>query len=133
MTVTAAEIAELRRLEQSAAGAPWGVGAADFWRREIRYSDGPVAWCGHGDDDVAKATAAFICAARNALPRLLDEVERLRDELRTTLSELADARELIHALEDECGASDTRIQELETQLEQAEDAAHYASIYEGCP
>jgi uncharacterized protein with PIN domain len=69
--LTAEEIAELRRLEGKATEAPW------------REEEGEAALCSPDHRvvfaaDMDDADRQFIAVARNALLRLLDEVERSR-------------------------------------------------------
>jgi len=102
--MTNEQIAELRRLEANAAPAPWVVG--DEW--EITFYAKPendyqrersVGKPGYpeavvqggeqrGDPAVSDEDAAFIAAARNALPRLLDEREALIQALQTMATHL---------------------------------------------
>lgn len=88
--MTPAELAELRRIEQAATPGPWGVeydgpdGACV--RTEQPETDMPhlskekhvACYCFNGQLENPEADATFIAAARNALPALLDEVERLQ-------------------------------------------------------
>lgn len=90
--MTPAELAELRRLHEAATIAPWercrlgpkgeipGIIHSDIdedWSNVAYFDDGS----GDAMTDNHDADAAFIVAARNALPRLLAEIERLRAEL----------------------------------------------------
>jgi hypothetical protein len=85
--MTNEEITKLRELEAAATAEPW-VGVADAAGRKrsyvcldyppakvLNYCDGTglYGWFSEGDAD-------FIAAARNAMPGLLDELERLRAE-----------------------------------------------------
>lgn len=77
--MTPAEIAELRRLCEAATPGPYSVRhgrdqASDVYT-VLDGNDMWVADCGNAPQD-----AAFIAAARAALPAALDEVERLRKE-----------------------------------------------------
>lgn len=89
--MTPAELAELRRLHEAATIAPWercrlgpkgeipGIIHSDIdedWSNVAYFDDGS----GDAMTDNHDADAAFIVAARNALPRLLDEIERLRQQ-----------------------------------------------------
>ena len=85
---------ELRRLESQATPGPWaeswtqdapdaetaiwstapGLSAEDRAIINASWYDGPIV-------ELTKPNAAFIAAARNALPALLDEVARLRAAL----------------------------------------------------
>ncbi len=84
--MTPADLDALRLLCEEAAGAPWTA-----QHGEIRIPDGNrVA------SHVYPADAAFIAAARDALPRLLAEVTRLRD-LACTSDEVGDFQAMRHA------------------------------------
>ena len=78
--LTDAEIAELRRLDKDGPPAPWRVerpNSVDFW---IVDAAGVVV--ADIDDDAPTAgawTEDLIAAARNAIPRLLDEVTHYRE------------------------------------------------------
>lgn len=95
--ITAEELAELRRLHEAATPGPWTS------RKAYMDTDGAFDYgiVGHVDGELrviaetfgrvavskfppAKESAEFIAAARNALPRLLDEIERLRAVIRAT-------------------------------------------------
>jgi hypothetical protein len=57
------------------------------WWTELRFvfaQDGEMVAAGEGLSDDKIANAAFIAAAREAVPALLDEVARLRAELEST-------------------------------------------------
>lgn len=69
--MTAEQIAELRRLDAEATPRPWGYGSGDL-----------VA---HNGCYLIDADASVLVAARNALPRLLDE----REALLTALNDIA--------------------------------------------
>ena len=79
--LTPAELAELRRLHEAATPGEWTANGrfveeleADCWQ--------PVCQCIRLDcddvDPIRQRNGEVIAAARNALPRLLDEIERLR-------------------------------------------------------
>lgn len=79
--MTAEERAELRRLAEAATPGPWKVEEYEEWddsgRRLCWYVDMP----GNEDSTVLlEMDAAFIAAARTAVPALLDEVDQLRAE-----------------------------------------------------
>lgn len=86
--ITPEKIAELRKLDQEATGAPWtaeGSGGINMsgLRDGYRVMHGPVCVCrtavGAGPGPEQKRDDfALIAAARNALPDLLDEIEWLR-------------------------------------------------------
>jgi hypothetical protein len=69
--LTAEEIAELRRLESKATEAPW---VEEEGEAELHSPEHRVVFAADMDD----ADRQFIAAARNALPRLLNELERSR-------------------------------------------------------
>lgn len=78
----------LRRLVEAATPGPWVAG-----RYSVTLSESPHAWsvaeCHHGlgaPDEEALVNAAFIAAARTAIPDLLAENERLLK----TLADIAD-------------------------------------------
>lgn len=78
--ITAAMLAEWRATTEAATPGPWhAVRIADEWR----ILDGPQYDAGNFlDRDVygrADINAAFIATAREAMPLLIAEVERLRD------------------------------------------------------
>lgn len=79
--MTADEIARLRALCEKATPGPWRTGNAsadDFWHgKGSILHDEKVLFVGNVNFDLA-ADAAFIAAARTALPSALDEIERLR-------------------------------------------------------
>lgn len=104
MTITPEEIARLRALEAKATPGPWTVGPQDpdapYGPPAVLSPDHPAVKGGEvyeGDTCIGFAGLALTCydypsettqinyeliaAARNAMPRLLDEIERLRDEL----------------------------------------------------
>lgn len=71
--LTDAEIAELRRLERKASAGPWDAERRGAWDLACDGKDGGRCWVIPNGQNYH-----FIAAARNALPRLLDEVVRLR-------------------------------------------------------
>jgi hypothetical protein len=112
MTLTPERIAELRALDAAAANAPW--------KAESPFTGNDWLVCSLGSDfeskhwavvtdgvhasdlrGCAREDAALIAAARNALPELLDEIERLRailEPLRVPFAAgLGDHREAIIA------------------------------------
>lgn len=80
-----AEIAALRKLADAATPGPWAVEdergevVTRHWQGETPVVCGPPRARGW---DLDPEDAAFIAAARTAVPALLDEVERLRTALR---------------------------------------------------
>ena len=83
--ITDAELQQLRELEQAATETPWAVGGRAQDADAGVVAGGRNIWQGRWATDITSpgadlsdADAKLIAAARNALPRLLDEVERLR-------------------------------------------------------
>jgi hypothetical protein len=83
------DLKELRRLHEAATPRPWQSERAYDGRRSVCIlrsisttlcvnSEGD-AWHEHPEENFQQ-NAALIAAARNALPSLLDEIERLREE-----------------------------------------------------
>ena len=81
------DIADLRELHTSTASSlPWRVAKGDE-ADAIVTEGGMLTWDDHGGEVFAALDAELIVAAVNALPALLDELERLRavtDEQVTT-------------------------------------------------
>lgn len=83
--ITDTQLAELKALEQAATPGPWDV-ELNNPDHHPSYDDAwfiPQIWDhGHGSSEDAgiyeRADAAFIAAARTAMPLLIAEVERLR-------------------------------------------------------
>lgn len=86
--LTEDEVRELRRLEAAAVRAPWfsDDNYVNAKRREVSIACCFVTPSSKRDVDIrlldGRAHAALVAAARNALPRLLDE----RDELRAVVA-----------------------------------------------
>jgi hypothetical protein len=75
-------IAEWKALAVKATRGDWFHGPAEDTRVMIRGGDRCVTVCRHtAVSEQAINDAAFIAAARQAVPELIGEVERLRDEL----------------------------------------------------
>ena len=94
VTVTDAELAHLKELEQKATPGPWEYDGVDILgtdgeRHIVKIPEGLITipsgdcklWSGPLIAE-AVTNAKFIAAAREAVPKLIAEVERLRDELR---------------------------------------------------
>lgn len=85
--MTPEEIKELRELEAKATKGPWAA-LYDSSVYNGAIVDCPDAQLGNrialppnpDDEDQWKADSKYIAASRNALPKLLDEVERLQKE-----------------------------------------------------
>jgi hypothetical protein len=75
--LAAEEIAELRRLENDAKRGPWRRDGIDIRTDDERCGDHGEWFVVFGDRDDPHSLD-FIAASRNALLRLLDEVEQLR-------------------------------------------------------
>lgn len=73
-------IAELRELESAATPGPWDVESrlGSELTRVYGGNGWPVALIARWSHEADQADAAFIAAARNALPLLLDVVDLLR-------------------------------------------------------
>ncbi len=110
--LTKERLAELRRLAAAATPGPWkpyilpdpfSVEAcakyvagclergslAEFWFVSATKPDGPADVCPVGNGPTPPANAAFIAAARTAIPELLDAVEQVREDCARTLDALA--------------------------------------------
>lgn len=88
----------LRRLLEAASPRPWHRGAGDHYAREVRTeADDAVAWCGGFPDEQARADAALVAAAVNALPVLLDRVRELEGALGEACREWEDEMIDLHA------------------------------------
>lgn len=97
--LTDAELAELRELAEKATPGPWVYSPERDTHDSPIHQDIPVGkygYYGYDDGGVVGSSewiwlkdddAAFIARSREAVPRLLDEVERLRDALRTDVLE----------------------------------------------
>jgi hypothetical protein len=86
--MTPEEISCLRALSDAATPGPWPVAVwietdGNEWRATGPGHDNSAddAEPGCPDEQAAQRDAVFIAASRSALPALLDEVERLRDDL----------------------------------------------------
>lgn len=84
--MTDQEIRRLREMANAALGGPWGVGqrAPGEWEVVLPIDHASIAGvpvAGVYGTLKRKETAAFIAAARTAVPALLDELERLRTDL----------------------------------------------------
>ena len=70
----------LRKLEQAATPGPWKSSPGVVWAVEMYGSPEDPEWQQVKVADTGE-DAAFIAAARNALPRLLDELAEMRAKL----------------------------------------------------
>lgn len=97
--ITADEIEVLRQLEHKAFPAPWGAahepedGQASY---VIKADEFYIASCHplyfRSDDTRDEANAAFIAAARNAVPRLFATIDAQEHEIARLTYELRNAR-----------------------------------------
>lgn len=102
---TPAERAEWRKLADEATPAPWAIPVANVFRVIAPDSphtnpkqglSPPYPWrviADMGDPDGTASDAAFIAAARSALPRLLDALDEAEKLLREARALLRDARD----------------------------------------
>lgn len=71
------DVKALRAICDAASPGPWEASDTNA----IETEDGClIGYCGGAADDGLKADAAFIAAARTALPAALDELEQLQRE-----------------------------------------------------
>jgi hypothetical protein len=78
--VTAEELDALRRLANAATEGPWfryGSAPYEVYANPDGYPDGDSPYITAGSE--SEANADFIAACREAVPDLIDDVERLRD------------------------------------------------------
>lgn len=93
------------------------------WWTELRFvfaQDGEMVAAGEGLTDDKIANAAFIAAAREAVPALLDEVARLRAELESTTQGLVENLYTLHG-NDKCAWPAWALEALE-RLQAQQDA-----------
>lgn len=94
-------IAEIRAAEQDATPGPWEL--RTYWEdsclRSIVRSEGGVVARGFVAHDLHTQDAAFIILAREAVPELLAEVERLDQERRRLDQRVADLERQIEELQ----------------------------------
>lgn len=74
------KLEEWKKLADSATPGPWEVYNGG-WHLGIEAADGSIASVEHCDAFDGKPSAAFIAASREAVPALIEEVERLRETL----------------------------------------------------
>lgn len=89
MTITPEEIARLRALEAKATPGPWKALNQSYRMRVYEVFAGGKNVCTAStccEDGMDEKDCNLIASSRNALPRLLDEVERLRADLREALA-----------------------------------------------
>lgn len=75
------ELKRLRELADAATPGPWRA-SGSIVRAGTAPGEGPIVHEGGRVTDASMANADLIAAARAALPALLDEIERLQEELR---------------------------------------------------
>lgn len=82
------DLDKLKALAEAATPGPWAICTAPDTNNRQAVCDHNFEYIARTDtysihpDESCEANAAFIAAARNAVPELVDEVERLRDRLR---------------------------------------------------
>lgn len=111
--LTTSELDELRRLCEAATAGPWAVepgaltagpGEYVIWPQNSIDPDAAetvsAEWgaCGIHTEDSTEANLAFIAAARSAVPRLLAEVERLREATRPSVNDDETEASMVHDL-----------------------------------
>lgn len=114
--ITDAQLAELKALDQAASQGPWSV-ALNNPDHHPSYDDAwfiPEIWDhGHGSAEDAgissKEDAELIAMARNLLPDLLAEIERLRVENRRLMRDDATTRKLTTRKLTDWGGSDPHL------------------------
>lgn len=80
----------IRKRADAASGGPWEVDAPLTATVRSRGTGTPIALCGMADDPGVLADAEFITHAREDVPALLAEVDRLRAALHTARASHAD-------------------------------------------
>lgn len=81
--MTTEELQRLRELCDQATPGPWAARPTNAGTGLFTPSDEWICW----EWDIENHNAAFIAASREALPKLLDEVERLKKIIARELSE----------------------------------------------
>ena len=84
--MNAERIAELRELSEKATAGPWKFQYSPLDKVNVIYAESYIGLIRDKDD------AAFIAAARTALPESLDEVERLTAKIEKIRFEIAGAQ-----------------------------------------
>jgi hypothetical protein len=72
--VDSLRIAELRSLSDAATPGPWTAEIYPYGEGYVR----DIPRYGHEGENISSEDAAFIAESRNAIPELLDEIERLQ-------------------------------------------------------
>lgn len=104
--ITPEEIARLRELEKKATPGPWKYSRPFEWIESNKHQIIAQTWGKLETPFVNDVNnSALIIAARNALPDLLDEIERLRHELVETGAILAISRKGVRDLSDDLAAT----------------------------
>lgn len=82
--LTAQEIEAIRKRAESATEGPWKWDGDSLTYRKHGMLD-PIVWANqYGDITVEEPDAEFIANAREDIPKLLAEIERLRSEVKST-------------------------------------------------
>lgn len=89
--MTEEELEEIRARVEAATPPPWTVTHA--WREPTKWSVDPVAPMQEDDIFRTKEDAEFVAYARDDIPKLLAEVERLQGELRAAAGCVAEVLE----------------------------------------
>lgn len=86
--ITDAELDEWQALTDAAAGGPWVAG--DYYDWDVKQALNPwqtiallTACYPEGGIGLEEGDARFIAASRSAVPRLIAEVRRLKEQLRS--------------------------------------------------
>lgn len=132
--LTPEELAELRRLDAEATPGPWRKYGGSFDHPIIAASSVELPTVDLGTIG-SKADANYVVATRNALPRLLAEIERLRGE-NTSVREGMRRRVLF--MEEEIKKAEAEIERLREELaeltaQEAKVIAHAALAREEAP
>lgn len=125
--MTDEELAEARALCEAATPGPWRIGTCQSgkvcWCRIVLGPDAES--CIVSDGSAGVSDARFIAAARSLVPRLLAEVDRLRDRVRTIADEafgplpVQTADEALTAIEQGVFAQRQEVERLATIAESA--------------
>ncbi len=119
--LTSERLAEWRKLADAATEGPWYASWADAERDESVKDYSPVF------AQYEQQEAEFIVAAREAVPALLDEVERLRVELEGETAAADRMKALAEAVSDEQGRIADERDEALAKIEAARRIAEYSS------
>lgn len=144
-SVTGIVLAALRALADAATPGPWSVYQTMHAEPKVvdstgNWPSGEVAPVSLSPENYGRANAAFIAAARGAVPALLDEVERLGIAIEREHSWAVDYRERLDALEARYEEAVSAHWATQTYLDEAREAVarvraihHEYPIYDECP